>query len=82
MPAPKGPAAPLLSVGDRVRVNARGAQSSGVSATNGFRGHTVMTNKMSQPTGRVTKVVNRHLYYVELDEPLVAAFSDSVIEKI
>ena len=79
MPTSKGPAAPLLAVGDRVRVKAR---ASGISATNGLRGHTVTTGTMSQSTGKVTKVINRYLYYVELDEPLVVSFSINALEKI
>lgn len=79
MPAIKGPADPLLAVGDRVRVKAR---ASGISATNGLRGHTVTTGTMSHSTGKITKVINRHLYYVELDEPLVVSFHDTALEKI
>jgi len=37
---------------------------------------------MSHSTGKITKVINRHLYYVELDEPLVVSFHDTALEKI
>jgi len=73
------PVSPLLAVGNRVRV-APGA--SGTLATPGLSGHSVNNSRFFTRTGKVVKVINRHLYRVEMDEPLVVAYHDSAIEKI
>jgi hypothetical protein len=63
-----------FAVGDHVRIK-----------TDGFHinwGSLSPMNRAGSHTGRVVKVINRHRYYIQWDEPLTLAYGDSSLEKL
>jgi ribosomal protein L21E len=67
------PAQPF-KVGDRVKINSAGTLIRW--------GSLQPLNRAGGRTGKIVRVINRHLYYVEWDEPFVAAYNANALEKI
>jgi ribosomal protein L21E len=63
-----------LKIGDRVKINSDGVL---------IRWGSIQPlNRAGGRTGKVVRVITRHLYYVQWDEPFIAAYYDKAIEKI
>ena len=65
---------PQFKVGDRVRINWAGSLINW--------GSLYPLDRRGGRSGRIVRVINRHLYYVEWDEPFVAAYNVNALEKI
>jgi ribosomal protein L21E len=63
-----------LKIGDRVRINSDGVL---------IRWGSIQPlNRTGGRTGKVVRVITRHLYYVQWDEPFVAAYNENALTKI
>jgi ribosomal protein L21E len=65
---------PQFKTGDRVRINSAGTFINW--------GSIQPLNRDGGRTGKIVRIINRHLYYVEWDEPFAAAYGANALTKI